>query len=74
LMEFGGEIVEKKHLMDFIEDKTLYKAVMFARMLIRKGKRPGLANYLAAKYYKVDISDVAHHVGQVGGRSKQKYI
>lgn len=61
-------------IMGFIKDKTLYKAVMYSRHLIRKGKRPGLSNYIAAKYYKVKVSDVALHVGQVGGRSKQKHI
>jgi len=66
--------MENDFIMGFIKDKTLYKAVMYSRNLIRKGKPPGLSNYIAAKYYKVNISDVARHVGQVGARSKQKHI
>jgi len=57
-------------LMDFIEDKTLFKAVSFSRSMIRKGKKPGLANYIAAKYYKVNISDVAHYTGKVASKVK----
>ena len=53
--------------MDYIPDKTLFKAVMFARGMIRRGTRPDIANDRAAKYYEVSVSDVAHYVGQVGG-------
>jgi len=55
------------HLMDYIPDKTLFKAVMFARSMIRNGTRPDIANDRAAKHYRVSVSDVGHYVGQVGG-------
>jgi len=54
--------------MDYIPDKKLYKAVMFARNMIRKGINPPIANSRPAKYYKVSVSDVARHTGQTGGR------
>lgn len=58
------------YVMDYIPDKTLYKAVMFARQMIRNGKDPSHAIRYASKYYDVDMSDIAHYVGQVGGRKK----
>jgi hypothetical protein len=57
-----------KDPMDYIPDKTLYAAVMFARKMIREGTAPGIANTRAAKYYKVSSKDVAHHVGQVASK------
>ena len=56
---------------DYIPDKDLYAAVMFARKMIRQGTPAGLANYKAARYYGVDSSDVAHFVGQAGRRSRR---
>ena len=56
--------------MDYITNKTLLKAVMFARTMIRKGTPPGLANYRAAKHYGVSVSSVAHYVGQTAGTVK----
>lgn len=61
-----------KYNMGFIADKDLYAAVMFARKMIRQGKPAGLANYTAAKFYNVDMADVAHYVGQAAGRSKRR--
>lgn len=61
-----------KYNMDYIADKDLYAAVMFARKMIRQGKPAGLANYTAANYYGVDMADVAHYVGQAAGRSKRR--
>jgi len=58
---------KRAHLMDYIADRSLYKAVMFARSMIRTGTRPNIANDRAGKYYQVSVSDVAHYVGQVGG-------
>jgi hypothetical protein len=52
--------------MDYIADRTLFKAVMFARHLMRKGEAPAVANAIAARYYGVHVSDVAHYTGQVG--------
>ena len=56
--------------MDFIQDKTLYKAVMFARFMIRKGTAPQMAIYRAAEYHNRNISDVAHYVGQAASGVK----
>jgi hypothetical protein len=61
---------KRTYLMDFIPNKTLLSAVMFARRMIRQGTPPGLANYRAAKYYHVPVSSVAYYVGQVAGTVK----
>jgi hypothetical protein len=58
--------------MDYIPDKTLFAAVMFARRMIREGTRPGLAITRAANYYRVSVQDVAHHTGQAAGRSSRR--
>lgn len=55
--------------MDYIPEAQVFKAVMFARSMIRNGERPQIAIYRASRYYKVNQSKVAHYVGQVGGRS-----
>jgi hypothetical protein len=58
--------------MDYIPDRTLFNAVMFARRMIREGTPPGVANTRAADYYGVSVQDVAHYTGQVGGRSARR--
>ena len=60
-----------KNLNEHIDDKDMYKAVMFASSMIRKGKPPGLAFRIAANYYHVDSDDVARLVGQRGGRKRK---
>lgn len=50
----------KKDLMEYIPDKQLYAAVMFARKMIREGTKPGIVYTRAAKYYHVSSKDVAH--------------
>jgi hypothetical protein len=55
--------------MDYIPDRTLFKAVMFARRMMREGTAPGVANTRAAQYYGVSVADVAHHTGQAAGTS-----
>jgi hypothetical protein len=55
--------------MDFIADKELYKAVMFAKKMIKDGTRIDIAIYRAATYYGYSSSDVAHYIGQRGGRT-----
>lgn len=62
----------RQYGMDFIPDKRLYAAVMFARKMMREGTPPGVANTRAANYYGVSVQDVAHYTGQVGGRSKSR--
>ena len=56
--------------MDYIKDKALYKAVMFARLMIRKRTSPQTAIYRAAKHYNCNITDVAHYVGQAAAGVK----
>ena len=62
----------KKHgnLMSYIKDKDVYKAVMFARKMRKDGVPTGLAIFKASRYYKVDQTDVAHYMGQLGGNVK----
>lgn len=64
--------MSEKYLMDYIPDKDLFKAIMFARKMIRGGERPQIAITQAAKYYRKDPADVAFYVGQAGGRKKAK--
>jgi hypothetical protein len=56
--------------MDYIPDKTVFKAVMFARRMMQKGTPPPIANTKAAKYYGVSSSEVAHYTGQNASRIK----
>ena len=58
------------YLMDYIPDKAVYKAVMFACRMIRQGKDFGQAIRTASRYYDVDMDDVQHYVAQRGGRKK----
>jgi hypothetical protein len=58
--------------MDYIPDKALFAAVMFARRVIREGTPPGVANCRAAGYYGVSVGDVARHVGQAGGAVRHR--
>ena len=59
----------RRYAMDYIPDRTLYAAVMFARKMMLEGTPPGVANARAANYYQVDVKDVARHTGQAGGTS-----
>lgn len=60
----------KRHTMDFIQDRDVYRAVMFSRKLIGDGLAPPLAHARAARYYGVPISEVAKYVGQHAARIK----
>lgn len=60
---------DRSYKMDYIPDKRLYVAVMFALKMMREGTPPGVANTRAANHYGVAVQDVAHYTGQVGGRS-----
>ena len=62
----------KTGLADYIPDKNVYLATMFARKMIRDGKDPGTANAIAAKYYHVNVHEVAKYVGQHASRVKTK--
>lgn len=57
---------ENKYLTNYIDDKQLYKAVMFARKMIRQGGIPAYCIHRAARYYNRPTYVVAHYVGQVG--------
>lgn len=57
-----------EYLMDYIPDKDMFKAVMWAVKMIRSGTSPSIAIRRAAYHYDVDMADVAHYVGQRGGR------
>lgn len=61
-------VPKHEYIMDYIPDKNLFKAVMWARNMINDGKQPGIAIRRASYRYKVDMKDVAHYVGQRGGR------
>lgn len=65
---------KRKHVMEFISDKTLFRAVMFARTIMRSGTAPALANYRAADFYRVKTEDVAHYTGQTASRSKAQKL
>jgi hypothetical protein len=57
--------------MDYISDRTLFKAIMFARRMIgRNNQVPSNAIRIAAKYYEVDASKVARYVGQAAGTTR----
>lgn len=53
---------------DHIEDKSLFKAVVFSISMMRGGLTPNIANARAARYYGVSTADVAFYVGQHAGR------
>jgi hypothetical protein len=59
--------------MDYIPDKQLFAAVMWAREQIREGQAPGIAIYKAANYYGYSTEDVAHYVGQEASRKRHRY-
>lgn len=61
-----------KYSMDYISDKNTYRAVMFARKMYREGRSAENAIRIASRYYDVDMSDVAHYMGQVAGRKRSE--
>ena len=60
------------YLMDYIEDKDTYKAVMFACNMLKQGKEYNQAIRIASNYYDVDMDDVRHYVAQRGRRVQVK--
>lgn len=56
--------------MDYIADKDLFKAVMFACALLKDGKSYTKAIGMASKYYNVNPDDVRHFVSQRSGRKQ----
>ena len=63
---------KRRYAMDYIADPTLYKAVMFARQMMREGTQPSVANCRAAQYYHVPVPQVAHYTGQAAGTCAQR--
>lgn len=61
----------KARVQEYIPDKKLYAAVMWACKMISAGTSPGLASYRAANYYGFETSAVAHYTGQVASRIKR---
>ena len=61
-------VAKYNYVMDYIDDKTLFLAVMFARKMIREGTPAQKAIRVASRYYKKDMSDIARFVGQCGAR------
>lgn len=63
---------KREHLMDYIPDKQLYAAVMFAREKMRDGCSPDYANGWAARvyskpYHVITAHMIAKYTGQCGG-------
>lgn len=56
--------------MDYIKDKDLFKAVMFACDLLKQGKSYTKSIGLASSYYDVNPDDVRHFVSQRSGRKQ----
>lgn len=56
------------YIMDYISDKDVYKAVMFACQMVRQGRDFHTAVRIASRYYDVDMDDVRHYVSQRGRR------
>ena len=61
---------QHEFVMDYIEDKAVLKAVMFACSLLKKGKNYSSAVRIASRYYDVDAGDVRHYLSQRSGRSQ----
>lgn len=61
--------------MPYIQDPTVFKAVMFARMMIREDDLPpGVAITRAAGYYDVEPCQVAHYVGLAAQRIRERKV
>ena len=59
--------------MPYIQDPTVFKAVMFARKLIREDDVPaGVAINRAAAYYDIEPRYVAHYVGIATQRIRER--
>ncbi len=60
--------------MPYIKNKNVFKAVIFARRLKHTGMPIGLANTKAAKYYDVDVYEVAKYMGKLGANTRDKHL
>ena len=55
---------------DYIGDSKVFRAVTFAISMIKQGKPPPLATFIAARYYKTHEDDVERYVQQHKLRSR----
>jgi len=59
--------------LPYINSKSLFAAIMWARKMIREeGKPPGIAISRAAGYYNQDTAEFAHYVGMVASKVKAR--
>lgn len=58
--------------MDYIADKELFKAVMFARKMVRETGYFNKSCRTAANYYGVDEADIAKYVRQAQSDGRKK--
>ncbi len=58
------------YVMDFIDDRATYKAVMFAANMLRNGETFNKAVAVASRYYDVNPLDIRHFLSQRSGRSQ----
>ena len=59
--------------MPYISNKNTFKAVVFARRLMGAGYSIGLANYKAANYYDVCVSEIARYMGKLASNTREGY-
>ncbi len=60
----------RPYIMDYIEDRNTYKAVMFACKLLKNGDSYTKAVGVACRYYDANPEDVRHYLSQRSGRKQ----
>ena len=58
------------YLMDYIDNKDTFKAVMYACNLLKRGTSYTKAIGVASSFYEVNPDDVRHFVSQRSGRKQ----
>lgn len=74
-MKGATDIMSKakyQYIMDYIDDKAVYAAVIFACKMLREGTSYWQAIRTASRYYDVDMDEVAHFVAQRGSRRQKE--
>ncbi len=59
-----GKKKKIRYKLPYIADKELFAAVVFALKMMGEGQSPDIANCIAAEYYGLEVSDVAHYTGK----------
>ena len=59
-----------EYVMDYIADKDLYKAAMFAKKMCKNGTAFHTACGIAARTYGVRYEDVQKYMAQSSGRTQ----